>query len=144
LLGSSGEGSARSGAPEDPGGTAITELPTLRKGSKGRRGEGAADALDARSFHVGVDGVFGPPTEEAVRHFQEARHLAVDGIVGPNAWGALCVHMVERGDTLSEIAEQRLGDAGRFREIFAPNTALIRDPDKIFPDQILSLPEDAC
>jgi nucleoid-associated protein YgaU len=122
----------------------MAELPTLRRGSKGDAVKGLQNALNARSFHVGVDGEFGPATEEAVRHFQEARQLAVDGIVGRNTWAALCVHMVERGDTLSEIAENRLGDAGRFHEIFELNTALISDPDKIFPGQVLTLPEDAC
>ncbi|UOQ86388.1 peptidoglycan-binding protein [Gracilibacillus salinarum] len=32
----------------------------------------------------GADGVFGQETESAVRSFQSAEHLAVDGIVGPN------------------------------------------------------------
>ena len=45
---------------------------------------------------------------------------------------------------LSEIAQHRLGDANRFHEIFDLNTALISDPDKIFPDQVLTLPHDAC
>jgi len=53
------------------------------------------------------------------------------------------VHVVERGDTLSGIAEQRLGDSGRWPEIFELNRDLI-SPDEIFPDHVLALPEDAC
>jgi peptidoglycan hydrolase-like protein with peptidoglycan-binding domain len=36
-----------------------------------------------------IDGSFGPKTEEAVKEFQQAAALAVDGIVGPQTWGAL-------------------------------------------------------
>jgi nucleoid-associated protein YgaU len=52
--------------------------------------------------------------------------------------------VVEPGDTLSDIAGQRLGDANRFQEIFHLNGDLIRDPNQIFPNQVLALPEDAC
>ncbi|TYQ15282.1 UNVERIFIED_CONTAM: N-acetylmuramoyl-L-alanine amidase [Acetivibrio alkalicellulosi] len=40
-------------------------------------------------YHGRVDGIFGPQTYRAVRHFQSNNGLTVDGIVGPQTLGAL-------------------------------------------------------
>ncbi len=40
-------------------------------------------------INVFADGLFGDNTEAAVRQFQEAQQLTVDGIVGPQSWGKL-------------------------------------------------------
>ncbi|WKU03405.1 BTAD domain-containing putative transcriptional regulator [Micromonospora sp. HUAS LYJ1] len=60
-------------------------------------------------------------------------------------------HTVARGDTLSKIAEQWLGDADRWPEIFALNRGThfpkvggtLRDPNMIHPGWTLDLPADA-
>ena len=118
--------------------------PTLKHGSEGEAVLGLQNALNHRGQHVHVGGVFDHATRDAVHQFQHDSGLDSDGIVGPLTWGALCVHEVKRGDTLSEIAQRRLGAANRFHEIFDLNTALVSDPDEIFPDQVLTLPHDAC
>jgi nucleoid-associated protein YgaU len=119
----------------------MAELPTLKKGSKGDAVKGLQNALNARAHDsVAVDGTFGDATEHAVKQFQSNAALQADGIVGPNTWRELNVYMVQRGDTLSAIAEHQLGDADRWSEIFELNRDLIRDPDEISPDQVLALP----
>ncbi|MEG3635533.1 BTAD domain-containing putative transcriptional regulator [Micromonospora palythoicola] len=58
---------------------------------------------------------------------------------------------VERGDTLSDIAAQWLGDPGRWPEIFALNRGnhypdvggTLTNPDLIYPGWLLTLPDDA-
>jgi nucleoid-associated protein YgaU len=119
----------------------VAGLPTLKKGSTGEAVKGLQNALNVRGgHHLTVDGMFGDLTDHAVRQFQHGSGLVTDGIVGPITWGALVVHEVQRGDSLSKIAKQHLGDAELWSAVFDLNRALIRDPDKIFPDQVLALP----
>ncbi|MEO0821899.1 MAG: hypothetical protein AAF074_15905, partial [Pseudomonadota bacterium] len=48
--------------------------------------------------------------------------------------------IVERGDNLWRLSEQLYGDGWRYSVIFTANTALIRDPDLIYPDQEFVVP----
>jgi peptidoglycan hydrolase-like protein with peptidoglycan-binding domain len=67
-----------------------TPMPTLRQGSRGTAVTDLQRRLAAAGFSPGTaDGIFGSLTANAVRNFQRARGLGVDGVVGPQTWGAL-------------------------------------------------------
>jgi nucleoid-associated protein YgaU len=53
---------------------------------------------------------------------------------------AATFHTVVRGDTLSKIAKQYYGAAGKYPKIFEANRPLLSDPDKIYPGQVLRIP----
>jgi N-acetylmuramoyl-L-alanine amidase len=113
----------------------------LRRGSTGDAVRDLQQRLAAAgSVPLGDDaGTFGPPTEAAVRAFQDARGIRVDGIVGPDTWAALVESGFALGDRLlyerrpnlrgDDVAElqQRLNalgfDAGRADGILGPETA---------------------
>ncbi len=56
----------------------------LRRGSEGEEVEALQAALSRTGTPLAIDGQFGPATELAVRIFQKAHGLVVDGIVGQN------------------------------------------------------------
>jgi len=73
-----------------PQAATAAQHPTLRRGASGAYVKELQKALKAKGFNPGpIDGQFGPKTEAAVKAFQRANHLAVDGIVGPKTWGKL-------------------------------------------------------
>lgn len=47
---------------------------------------------------------------------------------------------VKKGDTLSKIAKQHLGDAKQYPRIFDANRPMLKDPNLIYPGQVLRIP----
>jgi peptidoglycan hydrolase-like protein with peptidoglycan-binding domain len=61
--------------------------PVLRKGSTDPAVRDLQEALKALGHNPGlIDGDFGPMTEAAVKAFQQAKGITVDGIVGKVTW----------------------------------------------------------
>ena len=49
-------------------------------------------------------------------------------------------HTVVKGDTLSAIAKKQLGNANAYPKIFEANKPMLKDPNKIYPGQVLRIP----
>ena len=63
---------------------AAASYPTLRKGSKGSEVTRLQNALKSLGYYnIAVDGIYGKGTVAAVKAFQSAKGLSVDGVAGP-------------------------------------------------------------
>lgn len=70
--------------------TGKEELPILRKGNKGYYVGYLQEKLNSFGYNCGkVDKIFGSKTLAAVKAFQKAQNLVVDGVVGPKTWAKL-------------------------------------------------------
>lgn len=110
----------------------------LRLGDRGDAVRDLQERLRLSGLAAEADGEFGPDTEASVRSFQEVRGLRIDGICGPDTWGALVESSFGLGDRLlyhrqpmlrgDDVAamQQRLNglgfDAGREDGILGPET----------------------
>lgn len=70
--------------------SAAAGKPVLRRGDKNQAVRELQEALKELGHDPGpIDGIFGERTEAAVKAFQKAARIAVDGVVGPQTWGAI-------------------------------------------------------
>ena len=65
------------------------DMPLIKEGSKGDAVKKLQEMLNEKGYKLSVDSDFGPATEAAVRAYQKANHLEVDGEVGEKTWGSL-------------------------------------------------------
>jgi N-acetylmuramoyl-L-alanine amidase len=111
-----------------------------RAGDEGAAVRDIQDRLDALGFTCDPDprSTFGDGTRDAVRGFQKARGLDVDGIVGPDTWRSLYEagyrlgdrmmflrRPMMRGEDVSELQSRlsSLGfDPGKVDGVFGPRT----------------------
>ena len=70
--------------------TVNIEVPILKQGSKGASVKALQQLLNAKGYNCGnVDGDFGAKTTAALKKYQKAVNLTVDGYCGFNTWTAL-------------------------------------------------------
>ena len=58
----------------------------------------------------------------------------------PASAPAITFYTVKKGDTLSAIAKAQYGNASKYPAIFDANKPMLKDPDKIYPGQVLRIP----
>ena len=78
--------------PKGLDGSTPSDLPTLRRGSRGEYVTLLQTKLIQLGYDVGgtgADGVYGAKTEAAVKAFQKDHGLVADGICGAKTWNAL-------------------------------------------------------
>lgn len=88
------------------------------------------------------------PTQEAreklvlaIGNTSGIAHVDDDGIVVLAPQPEASFYTVQRGDTLSKIAQAKLGNAGKYAIIFEANEPMLKDPDRIHPGQVLRIPK---
>jgi len=125
-------------------GKTVADEPT----AEALKNEVADLGLDAKGLDITVEGdkvmIKGDAVSKEVR---EKIILAVGNVAGvaevedDDADDAV-FHTVEAGDNLSAVAKKTLGNANRYMEIFEANKPMLSDPDKIYPGQVLRIPQD--
>ena len=73
-----------------------------------------------------------------VKHIDSVDDSALAG--GQQGQAQPKTYEVQSGDTLSSIAKSQFGDANAYNRIFAANQPMLKDPDEIYPGQVLLIP----
>ena len=116
----------------------------------------AASGIDASGLNVTFDGASGTVQVEGQAPDQATREKIVllagnvegveqvdDRITVAQSEAASQMYTVKSGDTLSKIAQQFYGSANKYQAIFEANRPMLKDPDHIYPGQVLRIPQQA-
>jgi nucleoid-associated protein YgaU len=113
----------------------------------------ASQGLEADGLRVEYDGLQGAVTVSGVAPDQATKEKIVlccgnvQGVAKVNDLLTVAApadesryYTVVRGDTLSAIAKKEYGNASQYMRIFEANKPMLKDPDKIYPGQLLRIP----
>jgi nucleoid-associated protein YgaU len=111
-------------------------------GGSGEHGQfQVAAAIGNAAFQL--DRVFVEVFEESAADGSEINKVVVPVIFGPRivpGYIGFRLHVVARGETLSQIAREAYGDPGLFTRIVRASPLIIADPNQIFVGQQLKVP----
>lgn len=107
--------------------------------------------LDIKDFDLEIDGdkvtVYGQAQSQAAKEKVILTVGNVEGIATVDDRISVVVpepeaqfYEVKSGDSLSKIAKKYYGDAMKYNVIFEANTPMLKHPDKIYPGQVLRIP----
>jgi nucleoid-associated protein YgaU len=104
--------------------------------------------LDATGLDISVvDGKVKVTGEAVSQEMKEKVILAVGNVEGVAevedevSGDDPVFHTVKKGDTLWAISAKALGNGARYEEIFEANKPMLTHPDKIYPGQVLRIPQ---
>lgn len=92
-------------------------LPVLRMGSTGEKVRMLQQLLQDNGQAVEADGVFGPSTRAALKVYQQANKLTVDGICGAVTWAALMTKAPEEKEDEEPVETEPQEQQQTWREI---------------------------
>jgi nucleoid-associated protein YgaU len=116
--------------------------------AKNFRMDGSAQERDGKLHFTGTVGSEAEKNAiwDAIKTVPDWRNEVIADVkVAPKPGAAAPVssmktYTVKKGDTLSAIAREYLGDAKEYMRIFDANKDQLTDPDKIMPGQVLKIP----
>ena len=120
--------------------------------AKDLRMQGSADERDGKLYFHGTVGTDAEANKiwDAIKTIPDWRNEIVGDIKAtgvpsavPTTGTSEGTYTVKAGDTLSKIAQEKLGDANAYMDIFNANKGLLSDPNKIKPGQVLKIPQTA-
>lgn len=100
-------------------------------------------SVDLTGAAFQLDRLFVEVYEESAKDGSEVNKVIVPVIYGPRVVAGYIgyrLHRVRSGDTLSKIARDAYGDAGRYNDIVRANPTIISDPNLIFAGQVIKIP----
>jgi nucleoid-associated protein YgaU len=111
--------------------------------AKGVHMEGAAEEREGKLYFKGTTSSQDDANKiwDAIKTIPDwSKEVVADIKANPAAAASGATYTVKAGDTLSQIAKDKLGSAAAYMEIFNANKDVLTDPDKIKPGQVLKIP----
>jgi nucleoid-associated protein YgaU len=105
--------------------------------------EGAAEEREGKLYFKGTTSSQDDANKiwDAIKTIPDwSKDIVADIKANPAAAASGATYTVKAGDTLSQIAKDKLGSASAYMEIFNANKDVLSDPDKIKPGQVLKIP----